>query len=230
MKIGFDKVYCISYCRNIEKQNNISKLMKYLGIDFKFIYGADYTNLKILKHDDFKFLNESKEKEKKNNDFKYYSHYIGASYDHYTAVIHAYESRANSVLIMEDDCTFINDTSYIQWALNNYPKDADIVKFGYIYTLKLREIYNFNCNKTKNKYILDEGLYFAGCQLYGLCNREIMKKYIDVQQNNFYMCDSMFIISKKCYGIISPLALDDKSLYIDEEKKYYTLLENLNKY
>ena len=134
MKIPFDKVYCISYCRNIEKQNNMRKLMKYLGINFEFIYGADYTNLEILKHKDFLFFKDWDDDQsyKDKFNFRNYTHFIGASYDHYTAVLHAYESGANSVLIMEDDCAFINDMSYIEWAFNNYPKDADIVKFGYI--------------------------------------------------------------------------------------------------
>ena len=38
---------------------------------------------------------------------------------------------ANSVLIMEDDCAFINNIQYINYHLNKYPKDADIVNFGY---------------------------------------------------------------------------------------------------
>ena len=44
MKIGFDKVYCISYCRNIEKQNNISKVMKYLGINFEYRIKSLFNN------------------------------------------------------------------------------------------------------------------------------------------------------------------------------------------
>ena len=235
MKIGFDKVYCISYCRNIEKQNNIRKLMKYLGINFEFIYGADYTNLNILKHKDFYFNGSNKNVK----DFKYYTHFIGASYDHYTAVIHAYESGANSVLIMEDDCAFINDISYIQWALNNYPKDADIIKFGYFYINFFKNIENID------KYLLDKKYFlhytnhndFPGSQLYGLCNRETMRKYINWQQNKFECVDLVpASISNKNYGLIKPLALDkwmfknsNIMYYINKyfKKNNYTLLEHI---
>ena len=235
MKIGFDRVYCISYCRNIEKQNNVRKVMKYLGIDFEFIYGADYTNLEILKHKDFYFSGSNKNVE----DFKYYTHFIGASYDHYTAVIHAYESGANSVLIMEDDCAFINDTSYIQWALNNYPKDADIVKFGYFYINFFKNIKNIDDYFSNKKYFLHyvNSNAFPGSQLYGLCNRETMRKYIDWQQNKFECVDLVPTkISNKIYGLIKPLALDKWMFknsnimhYINKyfKKNNYTLLENI---
>ena len=217
MKINFDKIYCISYCRNIEKQNNIRKAMDYLGIDFEFIYGADYSNLKILKHKDFNFLTKDDFLEKQ--DFKYYTHFIGASYDHYTAVIHAYESGANSVLILEDDCTFINDTSYIQWVLNNYPKDADIVKFGYLDMNILSKNYDINI---KNKFELEYNniINFCGCQLYGICNRDTMKRYIDYQKNNFICCSSIYYsISSKIYSLIKPIALD--GLAVKNHKDLY---------
>jgi GR25 family glycosyltransferase involved in LPS biosynthesis len=239
MKIGFDRVYCISYCRNIEKQNNISKVMKYLGINFEFIYGADYTNLKILKHDDFNFLNKSKEKEQQSkNNFKYYTHWIGASYDHYTAVIHAYESGANSVLIMEDDCAFINDISYIQYALNNYPKDADIVKFGYVSRCSL-ENFKSNIDLYKpNQFIIENvnHIGYIGSQLYGICNRETMKKYIDLQQNIFRCIDCIpntlnHMYNTNNYGLIYPLSIDKIGRLRDIDVGYpdiYTLLENLD--
>ena len=176
MKIGFDKVYCISYCRNIEKQNNVRKLMKYLGIDFEFIYGADFSNLEILKHTNFNFyLGWSNCKwgpnpENEEESFKYFSHFVAASYDHYTAIIHAYESNANSILIFEDDCQFINDIDKIYYCLNNYPKDSDIVRFGaYFMYYDFKENLNIFINPRKENVIYD------GSQMYGICNRETMK-------------------------------------------------------
>ena len=126
MNIGFDKVYCISYCRNVDKQRDVRKVMNYLGINFEFIYGADLTNLPIFKHPDFRFRNGPDEL--KESQFEYYMHFVGASYDHYTAVINAYESGANSVLIFEDDCKFINDAKYIEYNLNHYPEDGEFIK------------------------------------------------------------------------------------------------------
>ena len=232
MKINFDKVYCISYCRNIEKQNNIHKLMDYLGIDFDFIYGADYSNLKILKHKDFVFIPDSGLIRYK--DFNYYTHYLGASYDHYTAVMHAYESGANSVLIMEDDCIFINDTSYIQWAFNNYPKEADIVKFGtFSLNILLNNLHcktNTEINENSKKFIKDNkySISFVGSQLYGICNRKTMKQYIDYQFNNFCCVDRLprmlaLKYNINLYGLIYPLALDSK----ENNYKEYTLLNNI---
>jgi len=237
MKINFDKVYCISYCRNIEKQNNIQKVMNYLGIDFEFIYGADYSNLEILKHKDLYFIPNEKICKYKN--FQYYTHYIGASYDHYTAVIHAYESGANSVLIMEDDCTFINDISYIQWAFNNYPKDADLIKFGVFSTenIKNKKIYinNLEINENSKKFIKDNkySISFVGSQLYGICNRKTMKQYIDYQFNNFCCVDRLprmlaLKYNINLYGLYQPLAIDPRencnNIYFINK---YTLLNNI---
>lgn len=235
MNIRFDKVYCISYCRNIEKQNNIRKVMNYLGIDFEFIYGADYSNLKILKHKDFYFDTGGGYRLDFNEDFKYYTHFIGASYDHYTAIIHAYESGANSVLIFEDDCLFNNDVEYIKYHLNNYPKDADFVKFGY---------YSLDDNKkltyidSYNKYYSPSREYktdFLGCQMYGICNRETMQNYIILQSNYFTCSDIMHLRlydmkrDFKCYSLFYPLAIDGhkiKEENVDVDK--FKLLEHIN--
>ena len=231
---NFDRVYCISYCRNIEKQNNIRKVMNYLGIDFTFIYGADYSNLKILKHKDFKFFNsESDDKWKSDELFQNYTHFIGASYDHYTAVIHAYESGANSVLILEDDCTFINDTSYIQWAFNNYPKDADLIKFGYVSrkSLKTFKCEGIDLDKSHQFIKVPDDQYniaFAGSQLYGIYNRKTMEKYIDLQKNNFTCVDGVPGLIKDSiqYGLIQPLGIDYWGNWQDLHNNYsdiYTL-------
>lgn len=232
-KVAFDKVYCVSYCRNIKRQNNIIKIMNYLGIDFEFIYGADYTNLEILKHPDCKFINDDYfEPLLKKRNFHNYTHYIGVSYDHYTAVINAYESGANSVLIMEDDGTFISDKDYILHSLNNYPEDAEVIKYGYVYTKYIRDNFpNINLN-VKGKYILESELNwvgFGGCQLYALCNREVMKKYIEYQQNHFETCTDVYPkIATKIYGIIMPLALDaDAIRMVPEDINKYKLIEQI---
>ena len=235
MKIPFDKVYCISYCRNIEKQNNMCKIMKYLGINFEFIYGADYTNLEILKHKDFLFFKDWDDDQsyKDKFNFRNYTHFIGASYDHYTAVLHAYESGANSVLIMEDDCTFINDVSYIEWAFNNYPKDADAIKFGYVSRSdSLQFVKNKIDIKKINKSFIKQNndlmICFAGCQLYCICNRNTMKKYIDLQQSNFMCCDNVFeqMSNIVFYGLFKPIGIDFIGNKIDISEGYddiYTL-------
>lgn len=226
-KIGFDKVYCISYCRNIEKQKNITKIMKYLGIDFEFIYGADMSNLTILKHNDFYFEGGNK----KETDWKYYTHYIGASYDHYTAIIHAYESGANSVLIFEDDCLFMDDKSYILNCLNNYPTTANFVKFGVWDWSNMKITYKDllgNITTNNNVYIdvmngtADE--IFLGSQCYGVCSRETMKAYIDWQQTNFICCDLLYRRLGNSYALVPPIAIDVYQIS-EEDKKIYNLNE-----
>ena len=229
--IEFDKVYCISYCRNIRKQNDIRTIMNYLGIDFEFIYGADMSNLTALKNKDFIFKGGTGEYAKY-QDFKYYMHFIAASYDHYTAVLHAYESGANSVLIFEDDCVFHNDKKHIIHYLNNYPTDADIVKFGYYNWCNIK--YDENNHFGNDEYVLtmQPTGSFAGCQFYGICNRETMKKYIDLQAKNFMSCDATFfeINDIKCYSLVPPLAVDSKMIkHTPEDVHKYRLLENIRK-
>ena len=229
MKIGFDKVYCISYCRNIEKQKNVRKVMKYLGIDFEFIYGADFSNFKILKHKDFEFRNGPNDlKEEK---FKYFTHFIAASYDHYTAVIHAYESGANSVLIFEDDCKFINDIDYINYYLNNYPNDAEFIKFGYHNWCYLKEKEDIiNAIKNNIHYVRnstkDLSLDFVGSQMYGLCNKTVMERYINAQENDFSCCDGQHF-QFKCYGLVKPIAVDPLMCWEDDDMSTYNLLEKI---
>lgn len=205
MKIEFDQVYCVSYCRNIEKQNHIRKVMGYLGIKFDFIYGADYTNLRVLENLNF-IGGPGNTKEYVERNWKYYTHFIGASYDHYTAVIRAYESGANSVLIMEDDCMFIDDIQYINHHLSNYPKDKDIIKFG-VHSLQSIE------RLPNDTYVKLADHQFPGSQLYGLCNRGVMRRYINLQSKSFVCCDYIFpLISDSCYGLIPPLAVDNEIL------------------
>jgi len=230
MKIGFDKVFCISYCRNIQKQNNVRKVMKYLGIDFEFIYGADYSNMNIFKHPDFYFRNGPNELREER--FEYYTHFIGASYDHYTAVINAYESGANSVLIFEDDCKFINDVKYIEYNLNHWPKDAEFIKFGYhnwCY-LKLKDELINAMKKHKSCYlrnsVKDLSLDFIGSQMYGLTNRSVMERYIDAQKSDFSCCDGLHFVFN-CYGLVKPIAVDEKMVWEDEDLNLYNLLENI---
>lgn len=224
MNIPFDKVYCISYCRNIEKQNSIRKLMQYLNIDFEFIYGADYSNLEILKHDDFRFFGENVKQNFSNDEIfrKRYTHFIGASYDHYTAIINAYESGANSVLILEDDCAFINDLKYIEWAFSNYPEDADIVKFGFYSLERIEEKYRL----LSKKFIQNNtDFYYLGSQLYSICNRNTMEKYISIQEKDISCCDYMFNkINCNYYILIDPLCID-----IEKHTEYdnYDLLEHI---
>lgn len=227
IKLNFDKAYCISYCRNIEKQHNVRKIMKYLGIPFEFIYGADYSNLNILKSNDFVFPGGAPSFEK-NINFKYYTHFVGASYDHYTAVMHAYESGANSVLLIEDDCAFINNKKLIEYCLNNYPKDADIVKFGYhnwYYDLKDKHASTALKNNLFLQQTNDTNEYL-GTQLYALCNRKIMKQYIDIQLHDFMCCDGLRyrMTNAKIYGLIPPIAVDETTIPI-EYKNEYDLLE-----
>lgn len=221
-QILFDKVYCVSNCKNIKYQKNICNIMNYLNIKFEFIYGADMYNIKALKSDKFKFepfLNKDKE------DFKKYTNYISTSYDHYTAIIHAYESGANSVLIIKDDCNFIGNRGYILKYLNEYPKDADFIKFGYI---NWNDIKKITTNKEGHYFLNNDEFNFKGSQLYGICNRETMKKYIDSQQENFKYCDNMYSLENTItYGLINPLAVDnDTTINNNENINMFNLLRS----
>lgn len=222
MKIPFDKVYCVSYCRNIERQNNIRKVMKYLGISFEFIYGADYRNLKILKDEDFEFIGNGNEI--RNGDFSGYAHFLGSTYNHYTAIMHAYESGANSVLILEDDCEFINDMSYINWALNNYPKDADYVMFGYAdaYHFHNKNGYINTVKSVNKKFVCageEPGISAAGEQLYGICNRKTMEEYLNLQKNKLTMVDDIpfILFRQKKYKVVITV----KAVSIDKNVSYF---------
>lgn len=193
----FDKVFVISYINNFEHRKNISDKLNNLGIDFEFIYGPNLYDIPTFCNVDVQC--DQLKKDDRHND--YYIHQVSGSQAHLMAVDYAYNGGYNNVLIIEDDVHFIKNKEFILDCLNNYPKDADLIQYGYI------NIFNF---QSDNLFI--KNFYMPGAQMYALCNRNIMKVYLDSQHNYYSVADNIFLFKTKStynrYITIPQIAID----------------------
>lgn len=195
MNINFDKVFVVSYINNFNKRNEISQKLNDLNIEFEFMYGPDLFNIKTIKnieiHGD---CNQIK------ND--YYIHQISCSIGHLNAIEYAYNYGCNNVLIIEDDVLIYNDNKFFLQCLQEYPKDADLIQYGYI-----------SLWPSNNTEIFNATNYTVGAQMYALCNRNVMNDYIESQHNIFSNADNIDIFKNnvknyKIYQVYPQLAID----------------------
>ncbi len=193
----FDKVFVISYINNFEKRSIITKKLNDLGISFEFMYGSNLYNIPTFRN--LKQLGTDE------HGTDYFIHAISCSLAHLNAVEYAYSSGANNVLIIEDDVMFHKDKNYILDCLNNYPKDADLIQYGWI------NFYGYN-----SKIAFNLNLYLEGAQMYALCNRNVMKDYIESQHKYYSSADNIYIFKNnnqynfkyKIYTVYPQLAID----------------------
>jgi GR25 family glycosyltransferase involved in LPS biosynthesis len=204
--VKFDKVFVISYINNFEKRKIISKKLHDLGIKFEFIYGSNLYDIP-----QFRTVKQLCTEEQGSD---YNMHNISGSLAHLNAIEYAYNAGHNNVLIIEDDVLLYNNKDYILNCLNNYPKDADLIQYGWI---------NFSCFKsdkpfTLTTYTANDGWtldhYSPGAQMYALCNRETMKDYIESQHQHYSSADNIYIFKYdyenkyKKYRVFPQLAID----------------------
>ena len=183
MKTQFEKIYVISLINNKERQEFIKYQMNELGLDFEFIYGIDFYN---IKYDRFnKNINyPSLVDYDCSNNIKMY----GCAITHYNAVLQAYEFGYNNVLIIEDDTCLIKNKNILSYYLNNIPNYYDFITFTARFTQKDERIKFANLiNNFNNKYAQIDNNYMSLCGngMYGLMNRNTMKLYLDNQRAKF---------------------------------------------
>lgn len=184
----FDKVYIVSFVKNFEKQNKIKLLLKKLNIEnYEFIYGIDTHISNFYKitiwdennGENFIINNDSCD--------SCASHSISCGIAHFTALQHAYYSKLNSCIIIEDDVLLYKDLNYVNKVLSYYPEDADIIQYGYI-------LFESDKNEKYDEYF-NKGIWYAGAQAYGVCNRNSIKKIIDKYLDRFYEADNYNLYS-----------------------------------
>lgn len=198
----FDKVYVISYVKNIEKQIKIKSVLNKLNIsNFEYIYGIDMHISNICEtliydeRDGKTFIINDNIPE------SYCSHAISCGIAHLTALQHAYYSGLENCLIIEDDVLLYKNLEYVNNVLYNYPKNADVVQFGYI-------LWENEFNKKYDDYF-NIGMWHAGAQAYAICNRNALKKIIDKYLQIFYEADNYNLFSNLIiYNTNIPIFLD----------------------
>jgi len=103
----FDKIYCINYVEAPERRESImtqlSKLNLTDGVEFS--YGMPFHKIESIK----KCLSNGDSDFKEDLNIKTKA----CALNHYTAIKTAYETGANTILIFEDDCTFIKNRDTI---------------------------------------------------------------------------------------------------------------------
>ena len=183
----YDKVYIISYVKNIDKQEHIKQTLNNLSINnFEFIYGIDVylsnlCEIKIYDNDiDHSFVIND------NIPNSYVSHAISCGIAHFTALQHAYYSNLNNCLIIEDDVLLYKDLNYVNNTLSNAPEDADVIQYGYI-------IFDKTYKFKRKEELFFKDIWSAGTQCYGIMNRIALKKIIDNYLDTFYESDNMML-------------------------------------
>ena len=154
MKLPFDKIYCLHLSEDKERENQIKKQFKFLGItkqvDIWWTCKRDISNKigKMITSLHTKFYNTYS----KNNN-KLYGNVFNCSFEHYSIIKQAYMRGFNNILIIEDDVVFNRDKEKIQYIMNNIPDDYDIIKFFNEFTNNLydNEPVKFINNKTDLK-------------------------------------------------------------------------------
>jgi len=232
MKTKFEKIYVISLIYNKERQLFIKKQLNELGLEFEFIYGTDYFNIKTDRFDktiNYPDLTLTCVIDHLVNDKMY-----GCSMSHYQAVLQAYELGYNNVLILEDDICFIKDKNLINSYLNNIPKNADYITYStrfmepdeYRSFLKYQK--KFYSDDPKFVKIPNKYLTVCGTMMYGLMNRNIMKLYLENQRAHLNSPDWVDGIFRnpniKRYGALHAICLDQYHML-----KYNTSKDIINK-
>ena len=183
MNTIFDKIYVVSLLpNNKDRQEFIKHQLDDLYIDFEFIYGIDYFNIKTDYKDNNIIFPKMHDYDLSNGKI------FGSSIGHYHAVLQAYELGYNNVLILEDDVCFLKERTLIEYYLNNVPEDADFVSWDprFINSDEHKLILNM-LKKSDQSYILLENNIdsLIGAMIYGIMNRDAMKIYIESQHKIF---------------------------------------------
>lgn len=90
-------------------------------------------------------------------------------FGHYRAMKTAYELGLSSVLIMEDDCRFLNDRAKADEIAADLPCDFDLALFDHFYPANWgaggKSVYAGKCSRRATKYWhpFDSGLFSAAC-------------------------------------------------------------------
>lgn len=219
MKTQFDKIYVVSLITNRDRQKFIKYQMDELGINFEFIYGVDFYNLKNdrlgnkICYPDLTFgfgnLDNSK--------------MYGCTIGHYQAILQAYELGYNNVLVFEDDACLIKDKAVLEYSLNNIPKDADFVTYITRF-LKLKEIELFSNNlKAKtNNFKLDNDKFKSlyGDGLYSLfCNNNKSNSNDKFNLENNYMKLDNSYTSLTGAGMFALMNRNTMKMYLDNQRE-----------
>lgn len=183
MKTVFEKIYVVHYLDQQDRYTSMINKFKYLGLKFEFVYSLPVSNI-------FKNTNNKLTIECTNPDGYHYIdgrmiENFSTAFGHYMAVYQAYKLGYNNVLIFENDVIINTDKDLIFRYLYDVPKDADIIRYGYMSNEESLKQRFDNTNDLFYKDNTNDYYTYFGNQCYGLMNRKTMKIYLDSSNNLF---------------------------------------------
>lgn len=203
LKDYFDKIYVLNYIEGKGRREAMIKQLKHFGLlnDVEFHYGMPFGKIKAMAPK----IQEIADKMPYDDLGRITG--IGCSFNHYSAIKTAYETGANSVLIIEDDVCLRNDLDLIYEYFDNIPKDWDYLYLLPIISFTAVNVHDLELFRTsQNKWInlkdfhigqLHTSKYrynhpWVGSGAYAM-NRKAMELYIDIFENSLIIINSDMI-------------------------------------
>ena len=223
-----DKYYVISWTKNFDKRKRLEKQFIDIGLEnYEYKYSV---NVKYL-------INPP--------EFMIDIH-LYCTFTHYITIKEAYELGYESIIIMEDDLSFLKDIDEIKKQLDTYYNTGDIVLFDYISLSKLNsKVYFFtSCyrlNRNGMKYMIDNiedhlyiiDNYFINCGE----NESISIDHVIFNTNNGEILKTIELPYINVSGVIPKIQISEKRIciqtkYIDEQylphDEYYNYKNDIN--
>lgn len=228
LTLPFDKIYLINLVECESRLFDMMNQFEYLGIkdDIELFQTCKHPHTELIKNS---FNNSSK-------GYFNVASAFNCTREHYTIIKRAYLNGLNSIMIIEDDCQFLNKIDVLQKYFDNLPDDWDILRINC-----LRGSTEENYFKEKD-ILWDKqfiGIWGTGC--YAL-SRKGMKYIIDSLDNYYEPIDCTLFFYNKNKNINQyipniPLGISkiDNDAQISSETYtgcnplyYYFDIENLN--
>jgi GR25 family glycosyltransferase involved in LPS biosynthesis len=214
MILPFDKIYCLHLAEDKEKLNHLNKELEKLGIKnqveiwwtckkpISTIIGNSINTLKTLYYEKMK-----------NYKPNVYAGVFNCAFEHYTIIKQSYLRGFDSILIIEDDITFIDDIKKIEEVFNSIPSNYDLIKY---HSTEVAIIESSICI---NKY------YYTNC--FGVCStkcyalsRKGMEKVIRYYESSFECAD--VVLNKLMYNYYNKNG-EDYYEFKDSSFNYYII-------
>ena len=130
MLTKFDKIYVIHLAERPYRYESMMTEFQNIGIEEKVeVWWTCKREISNQIGDNIKTLRTSFYEQKRQLCENVYGSVFNCSLEHYTIIKQAYLRGFESILIMEDDISFIKDKSFFEKCVELMPHDYDIVKF-----------------------------------------------------------------------------------------------------
>lgn len=171
LNLPFDKIYLINLVENKNRLNDMYDQFRYLGIknDVELFQTCLHPHINVIS------------KSLSNNNCGNFNspNAFNCTREHYTIIKRAYINNLNSIMIIEDDCQFLNKIDILQNYFDNLPYDWDILRINCLRGSTEEDYFNNKSSLWEKQFI---GIWGTGC--YALSRKGM--KYILDSLDNYY--------------------------------------------